>query len=118
MDEVLEMLDEVETKSQIMHAQNPVMYEPLVIHFLEKYVDDCLYAGEETKIGTKYDPINKVLVWDIEQEDKDKESQLTIQQLSIKLVAEIASKLLDGIEFTWDTPDNNESEMQVLDTAM
>ena len=32
MDEVLELFNEVETKSQIMQIQDPVQYEALVIH--------------------------------------------------------------------------------------
>ena len=61
MDAIMDELKDIEVKSQIMHQRNPVLYETVIIHLLKKYVDDCIYAGQETKPGTMYDPQSKVL---------------------------------------------------------
>ena len=38
--------------------------------------------------------------------------------MSIKLISEIASSIMEGIYFTWDCPDSFNSRVAVLDIAM
>ena len=44
---------EIEEKSQLLAQINPVMFEPLQIHMLRKYVDDCLVVMEQMKLGVR-----------------------------------------------------------------
>ena len=53
-----------------------------------------------------------------ERSKSDNESKLTTNQRSIELIAERSTSLMEGIAFTWDCPDNANSRMPVLDTAI
>ena len=78
-----------------------------------------MYSGNKFRKGTKWDPQSKSLIWDMDQETLDIESNLNDEQRSMKIVATMSSDILDCLNFTWDSPTNNENgKMPVLDTQM
>ena len=96
---------------------NPVMYEGIEFHLLRKYVDDCVTATNTLRRGTKWCPHQKAFLWTQEQADKDiltPEDQVTMRE-----IANMASGVLECLQFTFDSPSlNKPMAMLVLDTRM
>ena len=96
---------------------NPIMFEKLEIHLLQKYVDDVFVAGNSIRKGVRYDKSVKALIWTIEQQENDTTENSNDEQRSMGIIAEISSSILDFLTFTWDSPTCNEDgKMPLLDT--
>ena len=72
MDAWVDEVKSLEEKSKILAKVNSIMYEPLEIHLLEKYVDDILSGLEQFKLGVRYNRVNKIFEWSTENEAKDR----------------------------------------------
>ena len=68
VDDVVEEVEAISTKTQIMARSNPIQYEALVIHMLEIFVDDGVGIMDSLRNGAKFDPILGILIWDMEKE--------------------------------------------------
>ena len=100
MDFWVKELREIEEKSRELIRLNPVMFEPLEVLLLQKYVDDVMYAGNKFRKGTKWDPTAKALIWDPEQEKIDRTSDENDEKRSMRIVAQMSSDILYCLEFT------------------
>ena len=56
MDFWVKEMKQIEAKSRELVRLNPVMFEPLQVFLLQKYVDDVMYSGNKFRKGTKWDP--------------------------------------------------------------
>ena len=68
MDFWITEIRDIVAKSRELARINPVMFETLEIHLLQKYVDDVFVAGDSMRKGIKYDKQAKALIWSPEQE--------------------------------------------------
>ena len=62
MDEWRDLVGEVEEKSGIMAALNPILHVELALELLRKYVDDSLSILEEMRAGTRWDGDLKLFI--------------------------------------------------------
>ena len=86
---------------------------------IKKYIDDVFYAGGEFRKGVKWDPTQKCLIWDPNQESEDKQYNKTNDHRTMEIVAQIASSIIKCLKFTWDSPSANKSgKMPVLDCQL
>ena len=86
---------------------------------LRKYVDDILTAWNEIQIGSYWDPVSKSIMWSSDQFEKDKQEGLSPDHITMRLIAEIGSSIMECLTFTFDTPNQNQlGRMPVLDTQM
>ena len=104
MDKWLKEMRKIEAVSKELTRINPVMFSPMEIILLKKYVDDVLFSGQELKCGVFWDRESKSLRWSQEREQEDRLSNTCGQQRTMKVVAEISSQILECLDFTWDTP--------------
>ena len=51
MDSWRDEVKTIEERTQMMAEVNPIIYEPLEVYLLKKYVDDVLSALETMKLG-------------------------------------------------------------------
>ena len=110
---------EIEEKSQLLAQINPVMFEPMQIHMLRKYVDDCLVVMEQMKLGVRWDQGKEAFLWSEQMEQEDRNSNLDPEENTMKQFACMASGVTKCLQFTFDSPKSNPSgAMPVLDTAM
>ena len=62
MDKWLQEIKEIQTKTEIMSAINPVAYEEISIKLIRKYVDDILAGLYKFKLGTRWDPKQQLMI--------------------------------------------------------
>ena len=62
MDFWITEIRDIVAKSRELARINPVMFETLEIHLLQKYVDDVFVAGDSMRKGIKYDRQAKALI--------------------------------------------------------
>ena len=119
MDFWAKALKEICEKTQALQVLNPVAYEALVMKILIKYVDDCFSGVNTLKWGTRWDKANRVLVWSSEEEERDRLSGRSGEELTMTVFAEVASSITSYLRFTWDSPEKNpDKTMPVLDLAV
>ena len=82
-----------------------------VVELLYKYEDDCTNVVEKLTLRTLWDNNTKRLVHTEEQENKDRENNITEQQVTARAWREMASSLVKGIKFTTDCPDQHNNNM-------
>ena len=80
MDFWVKEIKNIVAKSKELTRINPVMFEKLDIHLLQKYVDDVFVAGNSMKKGVKYDKMAKAIIWSNEQEILDNEGTMKISR--------------------------------------
>ena len=117
MDFWADEVTKVEQKMEVLTRINPVQYEALVTYLLAKYVDYVLTALEEMKRGTRWSRELQIMVWttEAEMEDKDRNPE----QVTMQAFADMASSIMDCLNFTWDAPSlNSNGMMPVLDTMV
>ena len=108
---------EVEERLQYMNIINPVQYEALKTHLLRKYVDDVLTVLDKLKKGVRWFHITKTLLWSPEHQKEDEGKNE--EELTMEVFKNIASSILQCLDFTYDCPSLNSSKkMPVLDTQM
>ena len=75
---------------------------------------------ERLQPGVRWDPSNKVLFWDEQRHREDIIKTVEEQEvITMDVVREIASNILDCLNFTTDTPEQNQNKkMPVLDTQV
>ena len=118
MDDWVEKIQDLETRSEIMHGQDLEKYEKLTIATLLKYVGDCFLGAEAFRWGTRWDPQNRILVIDPEAAKEDREAARSLEDLTMKEFSRLANDMTDFLHFTWDSPQRNLSgKMPVLDLA-
>ena len=101
------------------HEENPVRFEPLRIHLLHKYVDDCFVAKQPLKLGTRWSGVDQAMVWNLETELEDRDNNVSKEANSMEQFAKMASQMLGCLNFTYDVPQNNpNNRMPVLDTEI
>ena len=91
---------QVETKSQIMAAVNPVIYERQEINLLKKYVDDFITALQEMRRGARWDQGMGVFIWSPEAATGDKQTPLG--ELTMEVFCTMATSLIPCLKFNWD----------------
>ena len=65
VDETVEVIEDVATKTTIMNRVNPVCYEELILHLIDIFVDDTLTAMDSFKLGVRYDTNQKLFIWNL-----------------------------------------------------
>ena len=117
LDWVISQIKEISTKSEPLHAINPVMFSKLTVYELKKYVDDMFSVTNTLSKGTRWDSSTKSFIWNHEIE---KNETMTPAQITCKAFAKMASSVMSGsLNFTWDTPCSNKSgRLPVLDTCL
>ena len=63
MDMWMDMIQNVEEKTQALAKINPVQFESLETYLKTKYVDDVLVSLEQLKLGVKFDETIQTLSW-------------------------------------------------------
>ena len=99
---------------------NPVRYQKVNLHFLKKYVDDCLVALDTMAPGVRWCQAEKAMVWSKECEDADRKGGSEGGKIvSMEEFAKMASSIVNCLKFTYDCPQMNANgTMPVLDTQM
>ena len=119
MDFWVEQVKSLAKKCQDLHTNNPVRFEPLKIHLLLKYVDDCFVALTPMKLGSRWDPQEKAMIWTLEKEKEDREAGVSPQANTMRQFSLMASSVTKTLRFTFDIPENNQNgRMPVLDTQI
>ena len=104
MDFWVEELRKIEAITTELHRINPIMFGKLTILLLKKYVNDVLFAGLELKPGATWDSKQRALVLSSEREALEKHSNVSNEQITMKIIAEVSSDILGCLRFTWDSP--------------
>ena len=117
MDFWVEAIYNIADKMETLATINPVLYERLELYLLSKYVDDVLAALETMRKGVRWDPESNTMIWPQEMETKDRDRSL--EDITMTAMADMASSVLQCLDFTWDTPSRNKNnKMPVLDTMV
>ena len=83
-------------------AENPVKYKGLEIHMLNKYVDDCISAMKEIKLGVKWSPEERTLMWHDIWEKEDRDEGVSREVCKMKALSQMATSVLQCLKFTFD----------------
>ena len=119
MDKWLQEIKEIQTKTEIMSAINPVAYEEISIKLIRKYVDDILAGLYKFKLGTRWDPKQQLMVWSPEAQQEDTRNKCGQEEVTMREFSAMASSVMKCLNFTYDYPGpHNDYRMPVLDTAM
>ena len=96
---------------------NPVLYERLDIYLLKKYVDDCLVGTGGLRLGSRWCPNQRAVIWSRQQEKVDRVTGKDEEQVTMEVVSQMAGIILDFLNFTYDCPSLHPegSAMPVLD---
>ena len=70
VDETVETIEEIAVKTTIMNRINPILYEELILHLIDIYVDDTLTAMDKMKLGIRYDNSQKIFIWTSKHREK------------------------------------------------
>ena len=106
-------------QTQELHRIKPVKFEGVKIHLLHKYVDDCLTVLGPLKLGVRWDPITKCMVWDKEDEDMDIANKVSVEKNTMEQFTNMASNIISCLKLMYDAPScNPRGTMPVLDTEM
>ena len=91
------------------------------VHMLENYVDDVNLVTSIIEPGYKWEKVlgQEVLNWSKEREREEIERGKSPQEETLEKIRELASRLVPGIHFTKDLPENNpEGRVPMLDVAV
>ena len=117
MDFWVEAIYNIADKMETLATINPVLYERLELYLLSKYVDDVLAALETMRKGVRLDPGSNTMIWSLDMESEDRDRSL--EDIRTTAVEDMASSVLQCLDFTWDTPSRNQNQkMPVLDTMV
>ena len=98
----------------IRHKNGQILYEKLVLHLLKIYIDDTLTALDKMKLGIQYDPGLKLFTWTARKQKLDRNSEKSIEELTMEQFTAMASSIFTCINFTFDLPCLNASGMMPL----
>ena len=119
MDFWAQEIKKLSTHCQELHEVNPVSFEPVKIHLLHKYVDDCLAVLDEVRLGVRWCKVRKTMLWSRSCEEEDKEAKVNSKVNTMKQFSLMASDILSCLRFTYDCPVLATGDgMPVLDTEM
>ena len=78
-----------------------------------------LFAGLELKPGVTWDSNQRTPIWSFEKETLEKQSNISNEQKTMKIIAEVTSDILGCLKFTLFSPkSNSNAKMPMLDTQM
>ena len=99
-----------------MHKLNLVNYEELKILLFEIFVDDGFLALNQMKLGVRFDPELKLMVWSPKAYRKDSTAGRLIQHVTMSEFTKLCSSIIECMNFTFDIPQLNDNKcMPVLD---
>ena len=104
MDYWAEEIKKLSTECQEINGVNPVIFEPVNLHMLHKYVDDCLAELDVMRLGVRWCKVKKVMLWSQECEDEDKETKVDTRINTMRQFSLMASDILSCLKFTFDCP--------------
>ena len=74
----------------------------VIIHLMEKYVDDINTVLEMFRLGTRWDASREELVWSQKDHDADVLAGLSQEQITMEAWVGMANGLVAGLKFTYD----------------